>query len=280
MDEVELIGPCLDHLNRIGVFDIIVHDMGSTDGTRDILRSREGAHLRVIDASNADDAEIWHQQVVTAVRALDADRVVMIDADEFILPRGGDLPAALARIDAEVVRFPRYNIVLGPRGLSSPLPIDPDNYGEIELFVRAEPDFRKKLEQDPTQFWLRAVPVPKIAVPPGAVERFKDGMHGIVARPGMQLRNCLADNVLIAHAALTTYPRFSRKIRNVREVFRLHDGALPPEFGWHWRRWVQLDDDGGLRAEFDRSHLSADALARLRAEGIVRSAADVLQTAA
>jgi hypothetical protein len=46
MDEVELIGPCLDHLNRIGVFDIIVHDMGSTDGTRDILRSREGAHLR------------------------------------------------------------------------------------------------------------------------------------------------------------------------------------------------------------------------------------------
>lgn len=275
-DEAGLIGPCLDHLRRIGVHDIVVQDMGSNDGTREILRTREGPNLRVIDSSNTEPDDLWHRRVAEAVRDLDADRVVMIDADEFILPRDGDLPAALARIDADLVRLPRYNVVLGPDGLCLPMPADPSRYSEIDLFARAEPDFRDRLLQDPTLFWLRAVPVHKIAVSPKAVGRFQDGMHGVVPLPGVQLREAIAEDVLIAHAALTDYDRFAQKVVNIREVFRLHEGALAPGFGWHWRRWVALDDQGELRDEFERSHLSAGDLAQLRAEGIVRSAAELL----
>lgn len=276
IDEVELIGPCLDHLRSIGVGDIVVHDMGSSDGTREVLRAREGPDLRVIESSNAEPADQWHQSIAEAVRALDADWVVTIDADEFILPREGNLPAALARADGDVIRLPRYNMVLGPDGLRLPMPLGPDRYGKVDLFARAEPDFRDRLRQDPTLFWLRAVPLHKTAVRPAGVGRFTDGMHAVIPQPGAKLREGVAGDVLIAHAALTTYPRFARKIANIREVFRLHEGALSPGFGWHWRRWVALDDAGALRGEFERSHLSWDALAQLRADGVVQSAADLL----
>jgi hypothetical protein len=210
------------------------------------------------------------------VRDLDADRVVMIDADEFVLPRDGDLPAALARIQAEMVHIPRYNVVLGPEGLCLPMPPEPDRYDRIALFARNDPDFRTRLEQDPTLFWLRAVPLPKIAVQPGVVARFRDGMHGATPLPGVQLRESHTRDILIAHAALSGYDRFMRKLDNIREMFRLHEGKLGPGLGRHWHRWMELADRGALRAEYDRCHLSAEALERLRAEGIVQSAAALL----
>lgn len=276
MDEVDLIGPCLDHLQRIGVSEIIVQDMKSTDGTRDILKAREGPNLRVVDSSNDESSDHYHQRVIEAVRSLHADRVVMIDADEFILPRCGNLPQALARIDADLIRLPRYNVVLGSAGLRWKFPLDPSNYAKIDLYAKASADFRERLQQDHTLAWLRVVPMQKVAVNPKVVERFDDGMHGIQPRQGAQVHECIAEDILIAHAALTDYYRFERKVANIREVFRLHDATLGPGWGWHWRRWVDLDNRGALRAEFERSHLSDQDIVNLRADGSIQNVADLL----
>jgi hypothetical protein len=51
-------------------------------------------------------------------------------------------------------------------------------------------------------------------------------------------------------------------------------GRAQGDVAWHWRRWLRLADEGRLDAEFNRSVFTAETIAELRREGIVRSAAE------
>ena len=111
---------------------------------------------------------------------------------------------------------------------------------------------------------------------PKVVGHFHEGMHGVIPLRDVQMRAHRAQDILIAHAALTDYGRFIQKLKNIREVFRIHEGDLKPGFGWHWRRWIALQEQGTLRDEYDRSVLTTEVLDDLRAQGIVKSAAAML----
>jgi hypothetical protein len=102
-DEIELLPHCIAHLRTIGV-----------DGTREYLQEQEGVDFHVLHSSNA-----------AAIRECSADWVLAIDADEFPLTSSGDLREALAGVEADALRIPRYNVVLGPQGPCHPLPCPP-----------------------------------------------------------------------------------------------------------------------------------------------------------
>ena len=276
LDEVGLIRPCIDHLRNIGVDEFIVCDMGSTDGTAEILRSEEGKDFKILWSSNEEPGDVWLRRNTEAVATSRASWIVLLDADEFPLPAGGDLRRALASFDAQIVEVPRFNVVQGPAGLHMPMRLSPENYASVELYVKSDPDFRKKLAVDTTLYWLRFVPVPKVIVRPAVVRQLKYGMHDIIPKEGVPVRRVAASNIVTAHVALSDFDRFARKLDNVRDMYRLHEGQLPPNFAWHWRRWVELADQGDLRKEFDRSILSHSDLAALRADGTIRSAAMML----
>lgn len=288
LDEAALIVPCIAHLRAIGVSHLIVHDMGSNDGTRDRLAAQAGHDLRVLH-SHADmpyDTLMAQVEGAVAMAGTDwgADWVLMLDADEFPLPAGGDIRPVLARAGAagaDLVEMPRYNVVLGPDGPALPLPpAGVADHARILLYARALPDFRRRLERDPTLGWLRAVPLPKIALRPGRTGALADGGHDAApASPGAPLTRLRSDAVVIAHLALSDWPRFARKVANIRDMFARHDGRLPATFGWHWKRWAALDAAGMLRHEYDRSALDAAALAELRARGDVQSVAELLAPA-
>jgi hypothetical protein len=53
-------------------------------------------------------------------------------------------------------------------------------------------------------------------------------------------------------------------------------GHLPDNFGWHWQRWVELDNRGELLNEFKRSHLTKNEIDRQRAAGLISSASAML----
>lgn len=308
-DEITLIAPCIAHLRRIGVTEIVVHDVSSTDGTRDWLLAEcaAGSDLRLITTRDDDNDAVMEGRTMDAIRQLRADWLLPMDADEFVLPRGGDLCAALtdalkdAQTDApddgpddgpgdgpgdgatdpapDLVFVPRYNVALGPEGLRMPLSPAPQTYDQIDLFATADKYYRKKMAADPMLTWVRMIPVPKpmVRLDPlrsGAFTGFTDGLHSVRAADGVPITTTTARTIVTAHAGLSDYPRFARKVDNIRELDRT---GLATNYGWTWKRWAAQAEAGLLRGEFDRSVLPEAEIAALRKAGVIRSAADLLE---
>ena len=120
------------------------------------------------------------------------------------------------------------------------------------------------------------MPKPKIAVRPPVVMSVRDAVHDIIAHPGRNPLRAVSADIILAHVALSSYQRFARKIENIRQVFRIYQGSLDPGFGWHWKRWLEIADRGELETEFANSRLDASEIARLKAEGVISSAAAIL----
>jgi hypothetical protein len=276
-DEAGLIDACLDQLRLIGVADVVVHDLASRDGTRDRLRARAGEGLRVIDMpETAREADLW-DSLAAALAALGSDWVLMLDADEFPLPRGGDIRAVLAGRDEAALALPRHNVVLGPGGARAPLPPGRGPYGDVWLHMGpAGPAAQGRLETEPTLAWLRTVPLPKLAVRPGAIGGFGPGLHRALPRPGARLAAGRAEGVIVAHLPMTGFDRFAAKVANIGATLARHGDELGPGFAWHWRRWVGLAAAGRLHEEWERSLVGDDELCRLEAAGEVRRAEELL----
>lgn len=276
-DESELIEALITHLHGIGVTKFVVCDVASTDGTREILQHYESRDFRVVDVARDESQEMWRQRMAGTISGLNADWVLPIDADEVPLPTGGDIRPLLAGTGADVLVLRRYNVVAGEDGFHMPLPCNPGSYEKVDLFATALADFRARLAADPALAWIRFVPKPKIAVRPSVVMSVRDAVHDIIPYPGRNPVRAVSADIILAHVALSSYRRFARKIENIREVFRIYEGALDPAFGWHWKRWLELADRGELETEFANSRLAAGEIARLKAEGVIRSATDILR---
>lgn len=269
LNERALLAPCIAHLRQIGVSQFVVCDVGSTDGSRDDLARLAAEDFRVLlfdpDGDHADLMQLAQDEAAKSP----ADWVLLLDPDEFPLPRSGDITEAFAQAPAEaqILHLPRYNVVLGPEGPRLPLPPG-QAYEEIDLFVAEG--------SDPATAWLSTVPDPKIALRPGATAGLTTGGHGAQARPGETLTEAPCPDILIAHLALSDFPRFERKIANIRQTVAAHGDSLPDTAAWHWRRWLDLAEQGALAAEYENSRLSAADLAAARAQGRVKSAAACL----
>ena len=279
-DEVEILEDCIAHLRAIGVGHVFAHDAGSTDGSERILARHAGPDFDVIELSDRDpDAGSWNRLHRDLARGADADWVLFLDADEFWIPAGGTLSAVRALDDADIVVAPRYNVALGPHGPRISGAPTPRGGGAMELVVRPPPDFRAALEADPPLPWIRGVPVPKVMVRPHVVDYVADGGHDVRAPEGVVARRVVAKDLLIAHLPFSTAARFARKVDNVRQVFAVHDEYFGEHLAWHWRRWLGLADAPALQAEFARQVFDDATLARLRAQGFVRSSAELFAVA-
>jgi len=113
-------------------------------------------------------------------------------------------------------------------------------------------------------------------VRPSIVANIQDGMHEIIPVEGQQPNFSTAEGILLAHVALSSFSRFQEKIQNIREVFDHHDGKLDPGFGWHWKRWLGLDQKGNLQEEFRWSVFSQPVIEKLRDERVIRNAQKML----
>ncbi len=158
-DEIELIGRCISHLRKIGVSQFIVCDTQSADGTAEFLDSQRSDSFHILKLSNTDPADVWLHRNSQAARQCQADWLVFLDADEFVLAASGSLLTELAAATADLVSVPRFNVPLGPWGRSCPSLSDATTTDEIELIIEMPPDFRRQLEADPSLPWIRAVPI-------------------------------------------------------------------------------------------------------------------------
>jgi hypothetical protein len=278
-DEVELIEQTIGHLWAIGVDLIIACDMDSHDGTYEALeahRSDESFWLFRIDDQLPDNFQTWIRANVALVKSARADWTIFLDADEYWLPASGSLKDCARLEDADVLTVDRFNVPLGPNGPLMPGKITHERYDELLLTSEAVHDLRIHIQENPEAVWIRAKAEAKVMARPARIGTLALGGHDVVAADTRPLRRYSAEDVIIAHLPFTTRARFARKVDNIRRLFRVHDEFFGELTAWHWRRWLVLADEGRLDEEFDRSVFDERTIMNLRAQGIIRSAAELL----
>jgi glycosyltransferase involved in cell wall biosynthesis len=275
-DEVELIEQAILHLRAIGVDRIIACDMGSTDGTYELMaryRSDGDFWLTRLSDQLQDNFETWSRVVIALARSARVDWVLYLDADEFWLPASGTMKLCQGLAEVDLWTVPRFNVPAGADGALFPVHATPDRYRDIPLIV--EPP-AQAAPTGPEMPWIMDQPEDKVLVRPEMMEAVSWGGHDIIPPAPLRLRRTVARDVLIAHLPFTTKARFSRKIDNIRKIFATHDKAFGAAMAFHWRRWLDLQDQGLLETEVDASLFTPASLTRLRAEGRLSDAASML----
>lgn len=279
-DEVELIEDAIAHLRSIGVDHIVAVDSYSTDGTADILARHRNDDdfwfIQLDDLEPDGDDKRWLRRNLEAIAGVRADWIIFLDADERWLPATGSLRDCASLAKSDMLSVPRFNVVLAPNGpVLPPLP-GPADYDRILLYADSIPGFRGHLLDNPDTPWIRGAPSPKAMARPGRIVGLTDGMHDIIADDHLALRRNRPDDLVIAHLAFTTLPRFERKIANIRKQLAVHDEYCGHSLAWHWRRWLALADAGKSAEEFQRQVLAPAGIAAARNDGVILSAAEML----
>ncbi|MCC7179743.1 MAG: glycosyltransferase family 2 protein [Acidobacteria bacterium] len=275
-DEVELVGASIKHLRQIGVDHIIVADAGSTDGTLDVLEDeRRGGDVVVthVDPTTVVDYDTESAHAMALARASGADWVLFMDADEFFIPATGSLKDCRHLQDADVIVADRFNVVVTPDHLLMPTTLTPRHYGRLSLFTRQVGDFRRYMDDRPHASFVTVRPGPKVLARPSVAAALAPGGHDVHATGA---RRAVATDLIVAHVPFTTQDRFERKVANIRKEVEMRPAYFAGGYAWHWRRWAEMTAPGALDAEFARQITYEHALAGLRREGVVRSAAELL----
>lgn len=278
-DEVELIEGTIRHLEAIGVDRIMVYDGYSTDGTERVLKrcvAQGRITLHQVHDDEIDGPRDLEIQL-ELMRQSQADWVLSIDADEYPLPRTGNLKDCpeLADGGGDIVRIDRLNVVLDAAGLCLPDPPSPERYDEVLVVAETVPSAEywsdpRHAEQTP---WIRSAINPKVIARLDKIAGVTDGMHDFIARDKRVARKIRASSLFIAHVPFSTRARFRRKIDNVTRLMEAHEAEFETQ-GRHWKRWRRLAAEGCIDEEFDRQVFGTADLLELRRSGIVRSAAE------
>lgn len=278
-DEIELILPAVQHLERMGVEEIVVYDGGSVDGTERVLADLAAqGRLRWRREQDCQlDGKTDLQIHLELIQGCSADWVMSIDADEFPLCSTGDLRTCPDLLDDahDFITMPRRNVVLSAEGLAMALPPDPAALDGIQVVAEPVRNYWADAQVRADVPWLQSAVMPKMIGRREAIVHVTDGMHDFLGAGHSPGRRCRARHLFVAHVPFTRYDRFLTKVRNIDRLMQTHEAEFENQ-GFHWKRWREAWRSGELPAEFSRQQLDADRLQALQATGVVASAAAFL----
>ncbi len=268
INEGDIIARNIDHHRRLGVRKFVVTDLGSMDDTMEILRKEaEAGDIEIMTTTTRNVAEgQYYKRMIDRIRDDgDLSHVFLLDADEFLNPKDGDLAAALQSVTADVGSIARHNAI-SSRPIAARRADIADSLIAHTHIVRhgsrppAHLDDRMKAD----------LPMALLHVDPKVVVRLP-----LLGDPGPgnhTIQNAtqepVAEDVLrIIHYPLRSVEQFRIKLQEARVVLALHPDA-PPDVAWHWRRWLRLENEGALDAEIDRFFFREDAIRAMAAAGI------------
>jgi glycosyltransferase involved in cell wall biosynthesis len=282
IDEVELIERAIHHLRDIGVDLIIACDLGSSDGTYEVMeryRSDDDFWLfRLTEESDQYDSD-WIRANVALAKSAGMDWVLFLDADEFWIPRYGSLKALPLLSEFDVLTVDRFNVPLGVDGPMMPSRLVPECYEDLLVIAKPIEDPRAHLMRNPGDAWIRMWQDPKVMFRPERIISLAIGAHDAFACDLNPLRRTRPSDLIVAHLPFTTHKRFARKIDNIRRALGDNvdydlDYDAP---AWHWRRWMAMARQGRINEEFEASRFSGSVMADSRKGGTVLSVAELFR---
>ncbi|HTD32431.1 MAG TPA: glycosyltransferase family 2 protein [Candidatus Elarobacter sp.] len=273
-DEAELLERCIAHHLAIGVDRIFVSLNVDDPRSEDVARAFEATgRVRVerLEAFARDPFEHFTEAKDRVVAWCDPEWVLFVDSDEFWVPRTGSIAECAAPSDVDVLDVPMFQAppVRASDGTIAAVALaDPASLPIIGTPVMLDADaLARDPDLAPFVSWST-----KVLARPAFVAQVERGAHGIVSAIGPP-RSARAADLAIVHVPFTTRERFRRKIARVRARLAAYGDRFAPNQAWHWRRWLAIDDAGGIDAEFDRNTIAAGRLPLLVADGIVTTAA-------
>ncbi|MEI9972848.1 MAG: glycosyltransferase family 2 protein [Ignavibacteriota bacterium] len=110
IDEIECLERCVNHHESIGIDSFVITDLGSTDGTKDVLnRLCRRQNVRILEAGqNLTESEWPRAMQEFAYECFKPEYIVYIDPDEFWLPLSGSLSRYR---EFDVISARRYNVI-------------------------------------------------------------------------------------------------------------------------------------------------------------------------
>ncbi len=244
-NEADIIEANLDYHLAQGVDFVIVTDHGSTDGTRELLRSYQQAGVVTV---LHEDGEGHHQSrrvsrmAGLALSQHNADWVIHNDADEFWWPLAGSLRDVFAAIPAGFgqIEVQRRNFL--------PRPESRDPFYSRLVYRETQ---SRNLAGRPLEPKVAHRARPDVIVAPGN--------HSI---SGSELCPTPASEMLeIFHFPMRGYDQFERKVIQIGTGYeRLEDRSL--EVGRDQLKLLQIYRDNGLRPYYDAALLDDEALQR------------------
>jgi hypothetical protein len=278
VDEADIITDFLDYHLSLGIEYFIATDVGSTDGTLDILSAYERSgrlHLtRLADPSVRVEQRDWLS--VMAVRAREtynAAWCLFCDPDEFWVFPTPDAPIYLKAAPSPVVIFPRYNMLpaAGTREAA--------HYRTFDLVVRHPLEFLYDLTRLNTAAGVAESLIchppdilrfigPKVLARADVIRAVKPGFHDVETIDPALSRHRESQGY-IGHFQIRSAARYCNKARLVADYI----AANPPEAdryaSRHWVRLAALYRHGLVEAEYARQLLGKDEIAARLAEGVI-----------
>ncbi len=221
-NEGDIIVASLEHLFRQGIDGILVADNGSTDGTRqrlETLAKRLPVHI-------ADDREPGYFQgqkmdvLSDWARAMGADWLIPLDADEFWFAPGKTVGEYLRSCEANIVYGQLHNL----------FPVPGVEFGEGPWRLEVTP------QHQVMKIAFRSCRFSVIGNGSNRVYRTRFSRSGLrIRRPGMSVTG-----LRVIHVPWRSYEQFRRKGLQGSAALRHTD--LKPNIGFHWRELGALGD--------------------------------------
>ncbi|WP_298295268.1 glycosyltransferase family 2 protein [uncultured Litoreibacter sp.] len=270
-DEVDIVRENIEFHLRQGVDLVVAIDNGSVDGTRDILDEYQRAGVAtVFDEAGRDYAQSkWVTKAALYARdALGAEWVLNNDADEFWVPRRGNLKDVIAAYpDASQLNVSRWNMVADHHTLGQ------SGWREELIYRAAYPLPRTKWQitdlyegQLPAPYFLLDLPG-KALVRTAGLQKVTQGNH---SAHFSDEQSHATPPIQIFHYPVRSPKQFEKKVDQGGQAY-LANRELPESVGWHWRRWYRMYLEHGIEAPLrDALPSGAQLRAGLAAGDIVR----------
>ncbi len=235
---------------RLGVDAFVVMDNDSDDGTREILEKlRKDFEIIIIDEKGAYQQAKWMRQLaIIAKKQLKADWVINNDADEFWLPQNEKNLKENLAFKGSVLTLNRYNMILDEACKEGDF-FASTHYVTNPVFYTKE----KQLHIENISIVLTKIG-PKTIVNPHGLIYIRGGNH-----KALHLANIRDyfksgydkikrfDEIEVFHYPIRSYAQFEKNIQNRKALL---ESGKKVSMGPHYKRWVNLYNDGKLEDEF------------------------------